>query len=425
MRERDDRIEAVRAYEILDSRGNPTLAVCVRLADGTEGLARVPSGASTGVHEAVEVRDGGARYGGRGVETACRHVEQILAPGVAGLHAEDQAGLDATLINLDGDPHKARLGANALLGVSLAAAVARARQLGVPLYRHLGGARARQLPVPQLNVLNGGAHADNNVDIQEFLLVPVGAPTFREALRMAAETYHALKARLQAQHLRTAVGDEGGFAPDLPHDRAALDLLVESIGDAGFTPGQDVALAVDVAASGLYRNGRYHVGGRPFTSAELVDWYEELLSDYPIISLEDGLAEDDWEGWHLLCQRLGGQVQLVGDDIFVTDPTRLRRGIAEGSANAILIKLNQIGTVSETLETMRIAQQARWATVVSHRSGETEDTAIADLAVAVNAGQIKTGAPARGERVAKYNRLLMIEADDPSLTYAGREVFAR
>jgi enolase len=421
----EDRIAAVRAYEILDSRGQPTLAVRVVLEDGHEGLARVPAGASTGAHEAVELRDGGSRYGGKGVQRAVDHVERVLGPGVVGLSAADQTALDRSLVAMDGDPQKARLGANALLGVSLAVARARAEQLGVPLYRHLGGQWARTLPVPLLNVLNGGVHADNNLDIQEFMLVPWGASRFSEAMRMAAEVYMALKARLKGRHLRTAVGDEGGFAPDLADDREALDLLVEAIGDAGLTPGEEVALAVDVAASELYADGRYRVGGRTYTADELVGWYEELVNHYPLVMLEDGLAEDDWEGWRGLTARLGARIQLVGDDVFVTNPTRVRRGIAERSANAVLIKLNQIGTVTETLETMQLAQRAGWGTIVSHRSGETEDTSIADLAVATNAGQIKTGAPARGERVAKYNRLLMMEADDPQLTYAGREAFRR
>jgi len=425
MQRSEDRIAAVRAYEILDSRGQPTVAVRVVLEDGHEGLARVPAGASTGIHEAVEVRDGGSRYGGKGVKRAVEHVERVLGPGVVGMSAADQAALDRALIAMDGDPQKARLGANAILGVSLAAARARAAQLGVPLYRHLGGQRARTLPVPLLNVLNGGVHADNNLDIQEFMLVPWGASRFGEAVRMAAEVYMALKARLKGLHLRTAVGDEGGFAPDLGDDREALDLLVAAIGDAGLTPGEEVALAVDVAASELYADGHYRIGGRTYSAEELVGWYEELAKQYPLVLLEDGLAEDDWAGWRVLTERLGTRLQLVGDDLFVTNPDRVRRGIAEGSANAVLVKLNQIGTLTETLETIEVAQRAGWATIVSHRSGETEDTTIADLAVATNAGQIKTGAPARSERVAKYNRLLLIEADDPQLTYAGREAFHR
>jgi len=421
----DDRIRDVRAFEILDSRGHPTLAVRVTLEDGTEGVARVPSGASTGAHEARELRDGGTRYGGKGVLNAVRNVQSVIAPAVSGRHASDQRGLDDTLLHLDGTEQKTRLGANALLGVSLAASTAAARALRVPLYRYWGGSQAAVLPVPQLNVLNGGAHADNNVDLQEFMLLPVGAKTFAEALRMAAETYHALKARLHQRGLRTAVGDEGGFAPDLDSDEAALDLLVAAIGDAGLTSGQDVALGIDAAVSAFYREGRYHLRGRALAAEELVDWYEELADAYPIVSLEDGLAEDDWDGWRMLFRRLGSRLQLVGDDLFVTNPKRLRRGIEEDVANAVLVKLNQIGTVSETLDTIRMAHRAGWRAVISHRSGETEDTAIADLVVATNAGQLKAGAPARSERVAKYNRLLLMEQDDPGLRYAGREALGR
>jgi enolase len=420
-----DTITEVRAYEILDSRGTPTLAVRVRLEDGSEGLGQVPSGASTGRHEAVELRDGASRYGGKGVQMARRHVEEVLAPLVRGRPAHDQAGLDAALVAADGDPQKARLGANAILGVSMAVARAAAAAAGLPLYRYLGGARAARLPVPLLNVINGGVHADNNLDVQEFMLVPLGAPDFPEAIRMAAETYAALKARLHALGLRTAVGDEGGFAPDLPSDEHALDLLVEAIRAAGLEPGRDVALALDVAASELYADGRYRLRGRMVEPSELIRWYAGLLDRFPIVSLEDGLAEDDWAGWKALREALGSRIQLVGDDLFVTNPERIRRGIREGVANAVLIKLNQIGTVSETFDAIRITQEAGWRAVISHRSGETEDTMVADLAVAVNAGQIKTGAPARGERVAKYNRLLMLAADDPSLGYAGADAFAR
>jgi enolase len=418
-------IDSVKAYEILDSRGNPTLAVRVALNDGSEGLARVPSGASTGAHEAVELRDGGARYGGKGVRQAAANVEQVLAPAILGLPAADQAGVDERLLAADGHPQKARIGANAILGVSMAVAHAAGNSQGVPLYRYLGGTQAATLPTPQLNVLNGGAHADNNVDIQEFMLVPWGADTFGEAMRMASETFQALKAHLRARGLRTAVGDEGGFAPDLKDDREALDLLMEAIQTAGFEPGGQVALALDVAATELYRDGQYRVGGRTLGSGELIDWYETLIGAYPIISLEDGLAEDDWEGWKALTGRLGARVQLVGDDLFVTNPERLALGIQEQSANAILIKLNQIGTVTETLTAIRMAQEAGWRTVVSHRSGETDDTTIADLAVAANTGQIKSGAPSRGERVAKYNRLLMMEADDSGLGFAGKKPFDR
>ena len=419
-----DKIRAVAAYEILDSRGNPTVAVCVELEDGSVGLARVPSGASTGRHEAVELRDGGRRYGGKGVRQACDHIARIIAPVVVGQSASDQAGLDDTLIGLDGEDNKSHLGANTLLGVSMAVAHAAAVSRGVPLYRHLGGQAARILPVPMLNVLNGGVHADNNVDIQEFMLVPWGAPSFAEAVRMASETFMALKARLKAQGLSTAVGDEGGFAPNLGADREGLDLLMAAMEDAGVKPERDMAIALDPAATEFYREGQYHLGRRALSAGQLIDWYEELVGAYPIVSLEDGLAEDDWEGWQALCHRLGHKVQLVGDDLFVTNPARIRRGLQEHSANAVLIKLNQIGTVTETLAAVRLAQQAGWRTVISHRSGETEDTTIADLAVAVNTGQIKTGSVTRSERVAKYNRLLMMAADDPGLQYAGRAAFA-
>jgi enolase len=422
----DDSIKAVKAYEILDSRGTPTVAVRVTLESGSEGLARVPSGASTGIHEAVELRDGGSRYGGKGVQNAVQHVNAMLGPAVLGHPAHDQQGVDARLKATDGDPRKARLGANAVLGVSLAVARAAAAHQGVPFYRYLGGARADTLPVPLLNVLNGGAHADNNIDIQEFMLVPWGADTFAEGLRMAVETFQALKARLKARGLRTAVGDEGGFAPDLESDREALDLISAAIRDAGMEPGREVALAIDVAASELWHDGTYRLGQTTYTTEQLIDWYADLLTQYPaIVSLEDGLAEDDWAGWSALNERLGSRVQLVGDDVFVTNPGRIARGIAERAANAVLIKLNQIGTVSETLSAIHLAQDAGWRTVISHRSGETEDTSIADLAVAVNAGQIKTGAPSRSERVAKYNRLLMMAADDPGLGYAGRRAFGR
>ncbi len=419
-----DNVRGVRAYEILDSRGVPTLAVRVELEDGSVGLARVPSGASTGRHEAVELRDGGARYGGRGVRQAVDHVQRVIAPVLVGWPATDQAGVDQALVGLDGSHNKSHLGANTLLGVSLAVAQAAAASTGVPLYRHLGGQAARVLPVPMLNVLNGGVHADNTVDIQEFMLVPWGAPTFAEALRMAAETFVALKAQLKARGLSTTVGDEGGFAPNLGDDREGLDLLVAAMEDAGVVPERDMVIALDPAASEFYRDGQYHVGKRALSAEALIDWYAELVGAYPIVSLEDGLAEDDWEGWHTLCERLGSKIQLVGDDLFVTNPERIRRGLAEHSANAVLIKLNQIGTVTETLAAVRLTQQAGWRTVISHRSGETEDTTIADLAVAVNTGQIKTGSLSRSERVAKYNRLLIMAADDAGLQYAGRAAFA-
>ncbi|MDA8193604.1 MAG: phosphopyruvate hydratase [Thermaerobacter sp.] len=421
----NDTIRVIRAIYVFDSRGNPTVGVQIQLDNGIEAFAAVPSGASTGAHEAVELRDGGARFGGKGVLTACQHVNDVLGPAVVGMRASDQADIDFVLNNLDGTQQKERMGANAILGVSLAAMHAAARAQGVPLYRYLGGANARSLPVPLLNVVNGGAHADNNVDIQEFMIVPVGAGTFSEAMQMASETYHALKSLLKARGLRTAVGDEGGFAPDLGSDREALDLLVAAIRSTSLEPGKDVVLALDVAANELRREGRYHLGGVPHTAAEMVQFYRRLVEDYPIVSIEDGLSEDDWEGWHLLAHTLGDQVQLVGDDLFVTNPVRIRQGIDQGAANAVLIKLNQIGTVSETLEAIRMTQHAGWRAIVSHRSGETEDTTIADLTVGVNGGQIKTGAPARSERVAKYNRLLMIEAEDSGLQYTGWEAFGR
>ncbi|AEJ39700.1 phosphopyruvate hydratase [Sulfobacillus acidophilus TPY] len=421
----NDTIRSVQAFEILDSRGNPTLTVRMTLEDGTEAFASVPSGASTGIHEAVELRDGGARFQGKGVQTAVRHVNEIIAPQVVGMSAGDQADVDHVLQSLDGTMQKSRLGSNALLGVSMAALRAAAVSRRVPLYRYIGGAQATTLPVPLLNVLNGGAHADNNVDIQEFMIVPAGAGTFSEAMRMASETYHALKALLKSQGLRTAVGDEGGFAPDLRSDTEALDLLLKAIQTAGLEAGKDIVLALDVAASELYREGTYHVGGESKTAKDMVEWYRTLVEAYPIVSIEDGLAEDDWAGWSDLRQQLGDRIQLVGDDLFVTNPTRIVRGIEENVANAVLIKLNQIGTVSETLEAIHRTHRAGWQAIVSHRSGETEDTTIADLTVGVNGTQIKTGAPARSERVAKYNRLLLIEADDPSLEYAGWEAFHR
>ncbi|MCL5115610.1 MAG: phosphopyruvate hydratase [Firmicutes bacterium] len=423
----NDTIRFVNAIEILDSRGNPTLAVRVVLDDGSEGVARVPSGASTGAHEAVELRDGGSRYGGKGVLNAIRHVNEVIAPQLVGQRASQQSNIDHQLIEWDGTLQKSRLGANAILGVSMGVMRAAAESTKVPLYRYLGGSQARTLPVPLLNVLNGGAHADNNVDIQEFMIVPAGAGTFNEAMQMASETYQALKSLLKERGLRTAVGDEGGFAPDLASDQEALDLLMAAIKKAGLEPGRDVALALDVASTDteLYRDGAYVLGGKAQSAEELVSWYQSLVQAYPIVSIEDGLAEDDWDGWKLMNQKLGQAVQLVGDDLFVTNPTRIARGLEENIANAVLIKLNQIGTVSETLEAMRMAQRRGWRAVVSHRSGETEDTTIADLTVATNSGQIKTGAPARSERVAKYNRLLFIEAEDSGLEFAGWEAFQR
>ncbi|AUW93034.1 MAG: phosphopyruvate hydratase [Sulfobacillus thermosulfidooxidans] len=422
----DDAIRSIHAMEILDSRGNPTLAVQLELADGSAVVSRVPSGASTGAHEAVELRDHDkARYGGKGVLKAIDHVNTIIAPALKGMSATDQVAIDQRMIEMDGDPQKARLGANAILSVSLAVAAAGAHSRRQPLYRYLGGLNAALLPVPLLNVLNGGAHADNNVDIQEFMLVPVGASTFREAMQMAQETYQALKSLLQAKGLRTAVGDEGGFAPDLESNREALDLLVEAMEKAHVKPGEDMVLALDVAATELKKDDGYQFEGQLLTGMQLIDYYQLLVRDYPIISIEDGLSEDDWDHWQLLTDRLGDRIQLVGDDLFVTNPERIARGIDEASANAVLIKPNQIGTVTETLEAIRLARSAGWNAVVSHRSGETEDTMIADLAVGVNGGQIKTGAPARGERIAKYNRLLTIEQSDSALTYAGWEAFRR
>jgi enolase len=417
----------VRAREILDSRGNPTLEVEVATAAGVSARAAVPSGASTGAHEALELRDGDkARYLGKGVLKAVANVNDAIGPAVVGLDAADQGAIDHTMLELDGTPNKSKLGANAILGVSLAACRAAAETIGLPLYRYLGGVRAQLLPVPLMNLVNGGAHADNNVDVQEFMVVPLGAPTFSEALRAGAEVFHHLKAVLKAKGKSTAVGDEGGFAPDLESNEAALDALVEAIGKAGYKAGSDVAVALDVAASELYdaKSGRYTVSGKALDSAQLVAWYAGLVERYPIVSIEDGMAEDDWAGWKTLTQKLGARVQLVGDDLFVTNPERLQRGLDEKIANSILIKVNQIGTLSETLETVSLAQRSGYTTVISHRSGETEDTFIADLAVATSAGQIKTGSASRSERVAKYNRLLQI-ADElgSSQQYAGKSAF--
>ena len=422
-----DRIETIHAREVLDSRGTPTIEVEVVLSDGTTGRAAVPSGASTGAHEAVELRDGDRdRYGGRGVRKAVAAVEGEIAKRVRGMSALEQAALDQALIELDGTPNKARLGANAILGVSLAVAHAAASYLGVPLYRHVGGVAARTLPVPMLNILNGGVHAEDSTDFQEFMVVPVGAESFAEALRMASEVYQSLKKVLKGRGLSTGLGDEGGFAPAGLTNQQALEAVVAAIEAAGYRPGHDCYLALDLAATELFRDGRYVLPkeGATLTSAQMVDYLERWATRYPIISIEDGLAEDDWEGWRLLTQRLGGRLQIVGDDLYVTNSLRLARGIKEAASNAILIKLNQIGTLSETLECMAEAVRAGFATVVSHRSGETEDTTIADLAVATNCGQIKTGAPARSERVAKYNRLLRIEEElGAAAFYAGHEAF--
>jgi enolase 1/2/3 len=406
-------IADVTAREILDSRGNPTVEVDVELLTGARGRAAVPSGASTGAHEAHELRDGGDRYGGKGVLQAVANVEGELADAVRGLDASDQRLVDATLLDLDGTDNKSRLGANALLGVSLAVAKAAAEECDLPLYRYVGGANAHVLPLPLMNVLNGGAHADSNVDLQEFMLAPVGAAGFAEALRWGAETYHALKKLLHERGLSTAVGDEGGFAPNLPSNEEAVKLLFEAVEAAGYQPGDEIALALDVASSEIYRDGHYDLAGegKQFSSAEFADYLADLAERYPIVSIEDGMAEDDWDGWAALTRRLGDRVQLVGDDLFVTNSERLQRGIDGAIANSILIKVNQIGTLTETLDTMALATRAAYTSVMSHRSGETEDTTIADLAFATNCGQIKTGALARSDRVAKYNQLLRIEGE--------------
>src|SRR5438309_2214472 len=419
-------IEHVLGREVIDSRGNPTVEVEVHLASGGKGRAIVPSGASTGEHEAVERRDGGERYGGKGVLDAVDSVNGEIRDAVEGLEALDQRGVDDELTSLDGTDNKGRLGANAILGVSLAAAKAAADELELPLYRYVGGANAHVLPVPMLNVVNGGVHADNNVDLQEFMLMPVGAPSYSEALRWGVETYHVLKRVLHDRGLSTAVGDEGGFAPDLASNEEAVRVLVEAIERAGYTPGDQIAIALDPATSELYRNGRYELRGegRTLEAAELVDLWEGWCDRYPIVSIEDGMAEDDWDGWRLLTERLGGRIQLVGDDIFVTNVVRLREGFERRVANALLVKPNQIGTLSETVDALALAAAHGYTTVISHRSGETEDTIIADLAVALNAGQIKAGAPSRSERVAKYNRLLTIEAElAGGGHYAGRQAF--
>ena len=402
------------AREILDSRGNPTIEVDVYLEEGILGRAAVPSGASTGAHEAVELRDKDAeRYMGKGVQNAVDNVNLIIAPEIEGLSCLDQVGIDQLLIDLDGTPNKGKLGANAILGVSLAVARAASEYLGIPLYQYIGGVNAKELPVPLMNILNGGQHADNNLDIQEFMIVPVGASSFAEALRMGAEIYHHLKAVLKNKGLNTAVGDEGGFAPSLSSNEEALEVIVEAIRQAGYRPGEEVYLALDVAATELYQDGQYVFAGVGITrsAAEMVDFYTDLIQRFPIISIEDGLAEDDWEGWKLLTERLGQKTQIVGDDLFVTNPARLKLGIEREVANSILVKVNQIGTLTETLDTIEMAKRAGYTTVISHRSGETEDSTIADIAVAVNAGQIKTGAPTRTDRVAKYNQLLRIEEE--------------
>jgi enolase len=420
-------IKNVIGREVLDSRGNPTVEVDVELSSGARGRAMVPSGASTGEHEAVELRDGGARYRGKGVLRAVEHVNGELARAVIGTDAHDQHAVDGALLAADGTANKSKLGANAILGVSLAAAKAAAADAGVPLYRHVGGDGACVLPVPMMNVVNGGAHADNNVDLQEFMIMPVGAPSFSEALRWGVETYHTLKTILAERGLSTAVGDEGGFAPNLDSNEQAIAVLVEAIERAGFRPAQDIAIALDPAMSELFRDGRYHLAGegRVMDAAELTDWWADLVDRYPIVSIEDAMAEDDWDGWAALSSRLASRVQLVGDDLFVTNERRLRMGIDRGVANSVLIKVNQIGTLSETLQTIALASQHRYTSVMSHRSGETEDATIADLAVATNCGQIKTGAPARSDRVAKYNQLLRIEGElGDRATFIGRAALA-
>jgi enolase len=419
-------IDTVIAREILDSRGNPTVEVEVLLDDGSTGRAGVPSGASTGAFEAVELRDGGDRYGGKGVERAVAAVQSEIADAIEDLDASDQRLVDQTMIDLDGTPNKGKLGANAILGASLAVARAAAESAELPLFRYLGGPNAHLLPVPMMNILNGGSHADSNVDIQEFMIAPIGAPTFREALQQGAEVYHALKSVLKQRGLATGLGDEGGFAPDLDSNREALDLIVEAIGSAGLTAGEDVALALDVAASEFFADGAYAFEGGRKPAAEMSAYYADLVDGYPIVSIEDPLDEDDWDGWRTITDQLGDRVQIVGDDLFVTNVERLQRGIDGGQANALLVKVNQIGSLTETLDAVELAHRSRFRCMMSHRSGETEDTTIADLAVATNCGQIKTGAPARSERVAKYNQLLRIEEElGDAARYAGRAAFPR
>ncbi|HMA79979.1 MAG TPA: phosphopyruvate hydratase [Candidatus Binatia bacterium] len=421
------KIQRVHAREVLDSRGQPTVEVEVTLKNGVVGRATVPSGASTGVHEAVELRDGGKRFLGKGVARAVAHVNETIAPRLRGKEARDQAAIDRVMLDLDGSPNKGKLGANAILGASLAVAHAEARAQGLSLYRYLGGAGAKTLPVPMLNVLNGGAHADNNVDVQEFMIVPYGVKNFAEALRAAAEIFQTLKKVLHDRSLSTSVGDEGGFAPRVKSNTEAIELLLEAIGAAGYKPGRQVALALDVASSAFFQDGAYFFkksDGRRRSRDEMVRLYEDWVRQYPILSIEDGFAEDDWEGWRMMTQALGKKIQLVGDDLFVTNTVRLKQGIDSGVANSILVKVNQIGSLTETLATMKLAKEAGYTTVISHRSGETEDVTIADLAVATNAGQIKTGAPCRGERTAKYNQLLRIEEElGRRAVYAGKGAF--
>ena len=419
-------IEALGAREILDSRGNPTVEVEIQLEDGTQARAAVPSGASTGAFEAAELRDGGKRYLGKGVEKAVAFVNNEIAPEIIGFDSQDQRLIDVAMIELDGTKNKSRLGANAILGASLAVAKASAESSDLSLFRYLGGPNAHLLPVPMMNILNGGAHADTNVDIQEFMIAPIGAPTFRESVRWGAEIYHALKSVLKKRGLATSVGDEGGFAPNLESNRAALDLILEAIEIAGFKAGKEIALAMDVAATEFHDNGKYTFEGASKTSAEMIAYYTSLVDAYPIVSIEDPLNEEDWAGWTDMTKSLGSRIQIVGDDLFVTNPERLARGIAGGTANALLVKVNQIGTLTETIDAVEMAHRANYRSMMSHRSGETEDTTIADLAVALNCGQIKTGAPARTERVAKYNQLLRIEEElAEGARYAGRDAFPR
>ena len=419
-------IKSITAREILDSRGNPTVEVEVRLDDKSMARAAVPSGASTGAFEAAELRDGGKRYLGKGVEHAVKNIVEKIAPVVIGLDALDQKVIDAKMINLDGSKNKSNLGANAILGVSLAVARAAAISTGQSLFKYIGKAEGKTLPVPMMNILNGGAHADTNVDIQEFMVAPIGAPTFKESLRWGAEIYHSLKSVLKGKGLATSIGDEGGFAPDLASNRAALDLILQAIESAGFKAGADIGLAMDVAATEFFENGKYKFEGKELTAEQMINYYRELVTSYPLLSIEDPLDEDDWDGWRNLTAQLGEKIQIVGDDLFVTNPERLQRGIEGKSANALLVKVNQIGTLSETIAAVTLAHKNNFKSMMSHRSGETEDTTIADLAVALNCGQIKTGAPARSERVAKYNQLLRIEEElAAAAVYAGRSAFPR
>ncbi len=419
-------IEKVIGREVLDSRGNPTVEAEVWLDSGARGRAIVPSGASTGSHEALELRDGGERYLGKGVQNAVKNINEALGPAVTGLDAGAQSEIDGVMLELDGTPNKSKLGGNAILAVSLAAARAAADELGVPLYRYLGGSNAKTLPVPMMNVINGGAHADNNVDFQEFMVMPVGAPTFREALRYGAETFHSLRKVLHARGYNTNVGDEGGFAPDLKSNEEALEVLLEAIEKAGFEAGKDIKIALDPAVTEIFKDGQYHLAseGKTLSTADMIDFWEDWVGRYPIISIEDALAEDDWEGWEQLTARLGERVQLVGDDLFVTNPGRLQQGIDRRVGNAILVKVNQIGTLTESMDAIELAKRSRYATVISHRSGESEDAFIADLAVATNAGQIKTGSASRSDRIAKYNQLLRIEDELGSrAVYLGQRAF--